>query len=80
MGSTSAGASLGRGELDDHGCVASRTVVSSRWLVSVVVESRLGVALGRHLEIRRFAALMLGVQVLEERDAPLAAGAGGEAL
>lgn len=46
----------------------------------MVVEAGLGVALGGDLEVGEVAALVLGVEVLEEGDAPLAAGAGGEAL
>ena len=46
----------------------------------VVLEAFLGVALGGDVEVGFFAAEMLGVEVFEEGDAPLAAGAGGEAL
>jgi hypothetical protein len=43
-------------------------------------EARGGVALWRDSEVRGLGALVLGVEVLEERDAPAAAGAGAEAF
>ena len=46
----------------------------------VVLEAFFGVALGGDVEVGGLAAEVLGVEVLQERDAPLAAGAGGEAL
>lgn len=46
----------------------------------VVGKTRLGVALWGDVEVGRLAPLVLGVQVPEERDAPLAAGPSAEAI
>lgn len=46
----------------------------------VEADAGLDVFFGADVEVGGLAAGVLGVEVLEERDAPLAAGAGAEAL
>lgn len=43
-------------------------------------QSRMRVLLGRDFQVGRFSPAVLGVEVLEERHAPAAAGAGAQAL
>lgn len=63
-------------------CVLNRSCLAEHGLVSfvhfVISESRRAVSLRADFEVRRFTGEVLGMQFLQERDAPAAARSGGE--